>query len=588
MSGGFFKDNLTTDSDLLEEQARDAADRAEAARDRAETADTNVQSALASANSSAAGAAVSAQNASDSEQAAAASAQSASTDAATAASAISSTQAARDAAIGSRDTAIAQASLASTSASESSASAVLAAASETAASASETAAAASEVSSAASQAASLASQNAASASAAAALVSENAASASEIAALGYKNDTQAIKDATQVLLDAFGDQYLGSFTSAPTVDNSGAALTEGDIYWDETNNLLKFWDGSSWVSPETVANNYATAAQNSATAAASSEVNAAASEVASAASEAASSISEGNAQTYAANASASAISAANAISSWTSSTAYGITTGDVSNWNTAYGWGDHSAAGYLTSFTETNDLSSAVTWANVPDANITQTSVTQHQAALSITNSQVTGLGTSAALDVGTGANNVVQLDGTGALPAVDGSNLTNVSSVANLNDLTDVNTTGVTDGQVIAYDATAGEWQAADQASAAGTFTTYKYTATDGQTVFTGADDDTNSLLINNTGSIIVTLNGITLENGTDYTATTSSVTLTPGATTDDEVNISAFNTFDVATYTQFPFFKASGGAGNIDLTGFNSIRFFKADGTASNIALG
>ena len=48
---------------------------------------------------------------------------------------------------------------------------------------------------------------------------------------------------------------------------------------------------------------------------------------------------------------------------------------------------------YLTSYTETNDLSSAVTWANVPDANITQSSVTQHQAALSITESQISDLG---------------------------------------------------------------------------------------------------------------------------------------------------------------------------------------------------
>ena len=50
-------------------------------------------------------------------------------------------------------------------------------------------------------------------------------------------------------------------------------------------------------------------------------------------------------------------------------------------------------SGYLTSFTETNDLSSAVTWANVPDANITESSVTQHQAALSITESQISDLG---------------------------------------------------------------------------------------------------------------------------------------------------------------------------------------------------
>ena len=64
----------------------------------------------------------------------------------------------------------------------------------------------------------------------------------------------------------------------------------------------------------------------------------------------------------------------------------------ISNWDTAYSWGDHSTEGYLTSFTETNDLTSAVTWANVPDANITQSSVTQHQAALSITESQITDL----------------------------------------------------------------------------------------------------------------------------------------------------------------------------------------------------
>jgi len=41
---------------------------------------------------------------------------------------------------------------------------------------------------------------------------------------------------------------------------------------------------------------------------------------------------------------------------------------------------------------ETNDLTAAVTWANVPDANITESSVTQHQAALSITESQISDL----------------------------------------------------------------------------------------------------------------------------------------------------------------------------------------------------
>jgi len=41
---------------------------------------------------------------------------------------------------------------------------------------------------------------------------------------------------------------------------------------------------------------------------------------------------------------------------------------------------------------EVNDLSDVVTWANVPDANITESSVTQHEAALTITESQISDL----------------------------------------------------------------------------------------------------------------------------------------------------------------------------------------------------
>ena len=57
--------------------------------------------------------------------------------------------------------------------------------------------------------------------------------------------------------------------------------------------------------------------------------------------------------------------------------------GNISQWT--------NDTGYLTS--ETNDLTASVTWANVPDANITESSVTQHEAALSITESQISDLG---------------------------------------------------------------------------------------------------------------------------------------------------------------------------------------------------
>ena len=42
---------------------------------------------------------------------------------------------------------------------------------------------------------------------------------------------------------------------------------------------------------------------------------------------------------------------------FTASASYSITTSDITNWNTAYGWGDHSAAGYLT--TETDPIFAA-------------------------------------------------------------------------------------------------------------------------------------------------------------------------------------------------------------------------------------
>jgi hypothetical protein len=45
-------------------------------------------------------------------------------------------------------------------------------------------------------------------------------------------------------------------------------------------------------------------------------------------------------------------------STWTASAASGITSTQVSNWNTAYNWGDHSTEGYLTSYTETDTLAS--------------------------------------------------------------------------------------------------------------------------------------------------------------------------------------------------------------------------------------
>ncbi|HOM04603.1 MAG TPA: hypothetical protein PLU67_03810, partial [Candidatus Kapabacteria bacterium] len=53
-----------------------------------------------------------------------------------------------------------------------------------------------------------------------------------------------------------------------------------------------------------------------------------------------------------------------------SSAASGITTSDITNWNTAYGWGNHATAGYLTSVTTNSTLTGDGTTGNLLGINL--------------------------------------------------------------------------------------------------------------------------------------------------------------------------------------------------------------------------
>ncbi|WMM95802.1 tail fiber protein [Pelagibacter phage HTVC142P] len=90
--------------------------------------------------------------------------------------------------------------------------------------------------------------------------------------------------------------------------------------------------------------------------------------------------------------------------------------------------------------------------------------------------------------------------------------------------------------------------WQNAGS-SVNGTSQRYNYTATNGQTTFTGSDNNSNTLAYD-AGYIDVYLNGVKLLNGTDVTVTSgTSVVLASGATTGDVVDIVAYGTFSVAS---------------------------------------
>lgn len=100
------------------------------------------------------------------------------------------------------------------------------------------------------------------------------------------------------------------------------------------------------------------------------------------------------------------------------------------------------------------------------------------------------------------------------------------------------------TDASFEGYDGSA--WGAIGGAGES-SFTLYEYTATSGQTTFSGADDNAATLDYT-VGNILVTLNGVVLDPA-DYTATTgTSVVLASGAATSDVMNIVAFSTFSVA----------------------------------------
>jgi hypothetical protein len=129
---------------------------------------------------------------------------------------------------------------AATSAASAATSQTAAATSATSAATSATAAATSATSSAASATAAATSATSAATSASSALTSQTAAATSATSAA-----TSASSAATTY--DNFDDRYLGSKSTAPTVDNDGNTLLVGAIYWNDVLNNMYVWSGSVWV-----------------------------------------------------------------------------------------------------------------------------------------------------------------------------------------------------------------------------------------------------------------------------------------------------------------------------------------------------
>jgi len=192
------------------------------------------------ASTSAASAATSAASAATSQTAAATSASSAAASATAAATSATSAAASATAAATSATSAAASATAAATSATSAggyvttvAASATAAATSATSAAASATAAATSATSSATSASAALTSANSAATSAASAATSATSSATSASSSLATYN--------------TYKTYYLGSFTTAPTLDNQGNALITGATYYNSSTTTMYVYTGSTWV-----------------------------------------------------------------------------------------------------------------------------------------------------------------------------------------------------------------------------------------------------------------------------------------------------------------------------------------------------
>ena len=100
----------------------------------------------------------------------------------------------------------------------------------------------------------LGSATAAAASASAAATSaSNAATSEGNAATSASTASTAATNAANSY-DAFDDRYLGSKTTAPSVDNDGNALLTGALYWNSVGNVMYVYTGSSWAAAGSAVN----------------------------------------------------------------------------------------------------------------------------------------------------------------------------------------------------------------------------------------------------------------------------------------------------------------------------------------------
>lgn len=316
----------------------------------------------------------------------------------------------------------------------------------------------------------------------------------------------------------------------------------------------------------------ASAALASATAAAASETAAAASETAAAASESAAATSETNAATSASTASTQASNAANSASAAATSatnasnSASAAATSATNSANSATAAASSATSAAGSASTATTQASNASTSATNAATSASNAATSESNAATSESNAATSASNASTSATNASNSASAASTSATNASNSATSAANSAAAAAASYDTFDDrylgsktSDPTLDNDGNALVsgalyFNSSANEMRVYDganwiAASSAGTASLilYEYTATSGQTTFSGTDDNSASLSYS-VDNIIVTLNGVILDPS-DYTATSgTSIVLASGATTGDIVNIYAFKSFTVA----------------------------------------
>ena len=84
--------------------------------------------------------------------------------------------------------------------------------------------------------------------------SATAAASSATAAASSQTAAAASAASAASAFDNFDDTYLGSKTSDPTVDNDGNALVAGALYFNDSTNEMRVYDGANWIAATSAGN----------------------------------------------------------------------------------------------------------------------------------------------------------------------------------------------------------------------------------------------------------------------------------------------------------------------------------------------